>query len=46
MTDTPLETDCSSVDQLQREQADFLLLDCREADEYATAHIAGGNYCR
>jgi rhodanese-related sulfurtransferase len=35
----PLETDCATVKQWLDEQADFLLLDCREQDEYALARI-------
>jgi rhodanese-related sulfurtransferase len=37
----PLEVDIHTVDSLRREGAPFLLLDCREPDEYATAHIDG-----
>ncbi len=37
----PLETDCAAVHRAQTLGEDFLLLDCREPDEYATAKIAG-----
>lgn len=37
----PLEIDCRSVRELQSSGADFLFLDCREPDEYETAHIEG-----
>ena len=37
----PLEIDVAAVAALQRQASDFLLLDVREADEYATAHIEG-----
>jgi adenylyltransferase/sulfurtransferase len=36
----PLEVDCRAVHQKLNAGEDFLLLDCREADEYATAKIA------
>jgi rhodanese-related sulfurtransferase len=35
----PLEIDCRSVKAKLDSQADFLLLDCREADEYQKVHI-------
>ncbi len=36
----PLEIDCHSVQQkLAAGAADFVLLDCREPDEYALVHI-------
>ncbi len=35
----PLETDCKTVKSRLDRGADFLLLDCRERDEHATAHI-------
>jgi rhodanese-related sulfurtransferase len=35
----PLETDCRTVKARLDQQYDFLLLDCRERDEHATAHI-------
>jgi rhodanese-related sulfurtransferase len=37
---TPLETDVRSVQEMLNRGEDLLLLDCREADEHATAHIA------
>jgi rhodanese-related sulfurtransferase len=37
----PMEIDVTSVKQLLDAGAGFLLLDCREADEYATARIEG-----
>ncbi|HTQ40807.1 MAG TPA: rhodanese-like domain-containing protein [Pirellulales bacterium] len=36
----PLEIDCSAVQQKLVAGEDFLLLDCREPEEYATAKIA------
>ena len=36
-----LEIDCRTVKQRLDEKADFLLLDCREAEEFATARIEG-----
>jgi rhodanese-related sulfurtransferase len=36
-----LEIDCRTVKQRLDENADFLLLDCREAEEFATARIEG-----
>jgi rhodanese-related sulfurtransferase len=39
MTDFPLETSPAEVKQMQDAGEEFLLLDCRENDEYATAHI-------
>lgn len=41
MNELPIEIDIQSVRQLQADQADFLLLDCREQDEYETARIEG-----
>jgi len=35
----PLEIDCKSVKAKLDSKADFLLLDCREADEYQKVHI-------
>ncbi len=35
----PLEIDCQSVKAKLDSNADFLLLDCREADEYPKVHI-------
>src|SRR5947209_14829446 len=37
----PIETDVQNVKQLLDSGEKFLLLDCREADEVATARIAG-----
>ncbi len=37
----PIEIDVHAVKKLQDESADFLLLDVREPDEYATAKIDG-----
>jgi adenylyltransferase/sulfurtransferase len=37
----PLETDCRSVKRRIDSGEDFLLLDCREADEHAAANIVG-----
>ncbi len=41
MTEIPLEIDCRSVKQKLDVAGDFLLLDCREADEFAIANIPG-----
>lgn len=40
LPELPLETDVQSVKRLLDEKQDFLLLDCREPDEHATARIA------
>jgi rhodanese-related sulfurtransferase len=37
----PIETDCRSVHEAQVADEDFVLLDCREADEFALVNIAG-----
>jgi rhodanese-related sulfurtransferase len=37
----PLEIDVLSVKQMLEREEKFILLDCREADEVATARIAG-----
>lgn len=37
----PLETTCAEVQALRQQQADFLLLDCREQNEHALVRIAG-----
>lgn len=37
----PMEIDCRAVKSLLDAGDDFVLLDCRESDEHATAHIAG-----
>jgi rhodanese-related sulfurtransferase len=42
--DVPLEIDVQSVHKLRETGADFLLLDCREPSEVATAHIAGATH--
>lgn len=39
----PLEIDCRSVKTLLDEGRDFLLLDCREPDEFKTVNIAGAS---
>jgi adenylyltransferase/sulfurtransferase len=36
----PLEIDCKGVKAKLDAKADFLLVDCREADEYQKVHIA------
>ena len=36
----PLEIDCQSVKAKLDAKDDFLFIDCREADEHATVHIA------
>ncbi len=38
--DSDLEIDCQSIQKKLKTGEDFLLLDCREADEYAVAKIA------
>jgi adenylyltransferase/sulfurtransferase len=35
----PLEIDCKSVKAMLDAKADFLLVDCRETDEYQKVHI-------
>src|SRR5690606_25529897 len=40
-TDLPIETDCQSVRAACDANDDFLLLDCREADEHALVRIEG-----
>jgi len=37
----PVEIDCEAVQALQRAGEPFLFLDCREQNEFDTAHIAG-----
>jgi rhodanese-related sulfurtransferase len=37
----PLETDCKTVKARLDARQEFLLLDCREADEYETVNIPG-----
>lgn len=39
--DLPIETDCQSVRAACDANDDFLLLDCREADEHALVRIEG-----
>lgn len=41
MSDIPIEIDCQGLRGLESGGGDFLLLDCRRPDEYATAAIAG-----
>ncbi len=41
MQPSDLELSVQDVQQLQQQQADFLLLDCREQEEYDTARIEG-----
>ncbi|MEX0678246.1 MAG: rhodanese-like domain-containing protein [Pirellulales bacterium] len=41
MHDLPIEIDCRSVHEKLRAGGDFVLLDCREPDEYAVASIPG-----
>lgn len=40
----PLEVDVGSVAELLNQDADFLLLDCREADEYQLVRIGGSTH--
>ncbi|WP_425613403.1 rhodanese-like domain-containing protein [Anatilimnocola sp. NA78] len=37
----PIEVDVQTVKELLDAKAEFTLLDCREPDEYQTAHIEG-----
>jgi len=39
--DLPVETDVASVKRMLEEQHDFLLLDCREQEEYDIVRIGG-----
>jgi rhodanese-related sulfurtransferase len=39
--DLPMEIDCCAVQAMLGAGGDFLLLDCREPDEHATASIPG-----
>lgn len=41
MSETPLEISCQDVQARQQNDPAFRLIDCREADEYATAKIPG-----
>lgn len=38
-SDLPIEINCQSVKQMLDDQADFLLVDCREQEEYAIANL-------
>ena len=40
-TPPPIETDCRTVHSKLHKAANFLLLDCREQDEYVAAGIEG-----
>ncbi len=40
----PLEVDVQSVKSMMDKAADFLLLDCRELDEFNHVHIAGSTF--
>ncbi|MEW4451554.1 rhodanese-like domain-containing protein [Bremerella sp. JC817] len=40
-TSLPIETTCLDVNNLQKENADFLLLDCREQNEFDLVRIEG-----
>lgn len=40
-TSLPIETTCCDVQNLQRANADFLLLDCREQNEFDLVKIDG-----
>lgn len=40
MSDVPMEVDCRTVNEKLKAGENVLLLDCREADEYAIAKIA------
>jgi rhodanese-related sulfurtransferase len=37
----PIEIDCRAVEAKLQAASEFLLVDCRESDEHATARIAG-----
>ena len=41
MTESPIEIDCQAVSKKLQGGPDFVLLDCREADEYALVNIPG-----
>jgi rhodanese-related sulfurtransferase len=41
MAEVPVEIDVQSVQQMRQHGDQFTLLDVRNPDEYATAHIAG-----
>jgi rhodanese-related sulfurtransferase len=43
MSEIPLEIDCQSVKSQLDAGGDFLLIDCREPDEYATVKIGGAS---
>ena len=40
-TPLPIEIDVTTVSNMQKEGNDFLLLDCRQPEEYETARIEG-----
>ncbi len=42
--EVPLEIDVRSVQQLRDREADFVLLDVREQDEYDLVHIEGARF--
>lgn len=42
MVEVPLEIDCAAVSKKLQMGESFLFIDCRERDEYARVHIAGG----
>jgi len=46
MSEAPWEIDCRSVKQKLNAGDDFVLLDCRETDEFAMANIAGAKLLR
>jgi len=41
VTELALETNCGAVQQLLDRSAEFLLIDCRETEEYQLGSIAG-----
>ena len=41
MDEFPIEIDCQAVSKKLQADHDFVLLDCREADEFAIVHISG-----
>jgi rhodanese-related sulfurtransferase len=42
MVEVPLEIDCAAVSKKLQMGESFLFIDCRERDEFARVHIAGG----
>src|SRR5689334_3536162 len=44
MPEPPLEISCQDVKAMLEAREDFVLLDCREADEYAIAKIDGARF--